>query len=768
MGGSPPEALLNDLAPAQVAGDRIAGFYRTADYHPGAEDSRHVEGYSWGGLTSRSSWRVLWLLLLPFLLGNLAGWMCSANIKKNSGSARLRFRLHHASAALACLALTINFVLVVTMITADVGAYQASRAGDTKVRWWLAPLRWSLISAHPARQVLLGVVVPLVIVILLAALSRLSRTRYESVRPPYKVAAKPSSRARTAAATLDGGLSHKDFWDGEHNVRHAARRHVAASVAFLALVLAITSRQTVTADAGTVRAGALWWAAVLSGAVVIALVIVRTCADGTRAASLDSGSTVTLLAVAFAAIVCAGVFAWVQPAVTAQAGQLPGMAGIVLWTMAGAGATIGLVLLASIAAGKERGTLLCGPLVSTILAFALLNATMLGALINIAHLIGSLTFAANAESAQIYVPDLIGFGTVAVMIATLITALSFGIFEAIWWWHGRDRTSIRTRYDQEEAQRRGVWWVSAMHPPAGEDKAAGDKWVRRIARADRLGHASRDAGWFFWALSAFDVAAVVFTITMHPEIGLNGWFGKVTFTIGTALPLFLVGLLRTGWAQEPKRRHIGVLWDIGTFWPRSYHPLAPPCYAERAVPDLQRRLWWLHDNGGSVVLAAHSQGSVLAAAALIQENCLPAKDRIGLITFGCPLIKLYAWGFPAYVSTDMLSKDLLKAGGGVDKRPWRNIHYPTDPIGGHIFDGEQDDSQLSADPRDVAARLDRATVDLELYDPAGSWYLYGQPTPSPGGHSGYWTDARVWCQVDEIATETVTPPGDEARRDDSQ
>src|SRR5262249_4033506 len=80
VGGTPPETLLNDLAPAQVAGDRIAGFYRTADYHPGARDSRHVEGYSWGGLTSRSSWRVLWLLLLPFLLGNLVGWMCSANI----------------------------------------------------------------------------------------------------------------------------------------------------------------------------------------------------------------------------------------------------------------------------------------------------------------------------------------------------------------------------------------------------------------------------------------------------------------------------------------------------------------------------------------------------------------------------------------------------------------------------------------------------------------------------------------------------------------
>src|SRR5262249_53273504 len=158
------------------------------------------------------------------------------------------------------------------------------------------------------------------------------------------------------------------------------------------------------------RAGAWWWAAVVGSAVVIALVIVRTCVDidGERAANLDSGSTVALLGVAVAAIGCAGAFAWLQPGVTAQAGQLPGIAAIVLWTMAGAGATIGLVLIASVAGGKERGTLLYGPLVTTILAFSLLNTAMLGALLSIAHLIGNLTFAANAGRAQVYVPDLIG------------------------------------------------------------------------------------------------------------------------------------------------------------------------------------------------------------------------------------------------------------------------------------------------------------------------------------------------------------------------
>ena len=190
VGGEPPEALLNDLAPEQVAGDGIAGFYRTADYRPSAEDGRHVEGYSWGGLTSKSSSRILWLLLLPFMFGNLAGWSCSADIRKPGGPA-WRFRLHRASAALACLALTINFVLVITMITADVVAYQATRAGNTKDRWWLAPLRWGPISSHPARQLVLGVAAPLVIVIFIWVLSEMSRSRYEATQPPFKGEPRP-------------------------------------------------------------------------------------------------------------------------------------------------------------------------------------------------------------------------------------------------------------------------------------------------------------------------------------------------------------------------------------------------------------------------------------------------------------------------------------------------------------------------------------------------------------------------------------------------
>ena len=48
VGGTTPENLLGDLAPQQVSGDRIAGFYRTADLVGRQVPRRHVEAYSWG------------------------------------------------------------------------------------------------------------------------------------------------------------------------------------------------------------------------------------------------------------------------------------------------------------------------------------------------------------------------------------------------------------------------------------------------------------------------------------------------------------------------------------------------------------------------------------------------------------------------------------------------------------------------------------------------------------------------------------------------
>lgn len=53
VGATGQEDMLGDPRPVRVSGDRIAGFYRTAD-----AAGRPREAYSWGGLTSHSPLRV--------------------------------------------------------------------------------------------------------------------------------------------------------------------------------------------------------------------------------------------------------------------------------------------------------------------------------------------------------------------------------------------------------------------------------------------------------------------------------------------------------------------------------------------------------------------------------------------------------------------------------------------------------------------------------------------------------------------------------------
>ena len=245
VGGSPPDATLGDLAPEQVMGDAIAGFYRTSDHTATQPDrdarrdvDRHVEVYSWGGLTSRSKIRVLWLALLPFLFANLAGWMCSASTRTSAW----RFRLHRLAAGLCALALTVNAALIAVMISADVNAYQTSRAGLAGHQWWLAPLNWDYVKDHPARQVTVGVLVVVLFVLALVLLAWRS-WRYEAVRPPYRVQNGQKGTARKAAAdTLAKGLADQEFWDGEGTVRLLTWLHVAVVGGFLAIMLGVTAR----------------------------------------------------------------------------------------------------------------------------------------------------------------------------------------------------------------------------------------------------------------------------------------------------------------------------------------------------------------------------------------------------------------------------------------------------------------------------------------------------------------------------------------------
>ena len=777
VGGSPPDATLGDLAPEQVMGDAIAGFYRTSDHTATQPDrdarrdvDRHVEVYSWGGLTSRSKIRVLWLALLPFLFANLAGWMCSASTRNSAW----RFRLHRLAAGLCALALTVNAALIAVMISADVNAYQTSRAGLAGHQWWLAPLNWDYVKDHPARQVTVGVLVVVLFVLALVLLARRS-WRYEAVRPPYRVQNGQKDRAGKAAAdTLAKGLADQEFWDGEGTVRLLTWLHVAVVGGFLAIMLGVTARAL--AD-GSPQAAVLGWMGIALGAATITLAVAYVCLDALDTPSMGTpgakptmdafakklrGLVVYLLVPAGAGLICSGCFAWLQPGTpSVRTADLPGMAGVTGWTALGIAVAVGIALISVLLGLRNSGgTMAGGSWVTLMLGFGSLNILLLGAEIWVAHLVGPVTSdaaeALSAKPGQIYLSNVITSGVPLLVWAMVLAAGVFGAVGAVRWLRADKLPDEMTaEYEKQAAKFRtglsenplNVWYWSGLppFPPTGDttkDQGAGGKWQRQIARVQFLGRAPHDAIWLLWLIivGQLVMAACVWQLDVQPPVIVR----NVGIALaGLALPA-LAAFLYAAWSNPAKRRTIGILWDVGTFWPRSYHPLCPPCYAERAVPDLQRRMWWLHDNDGRVMLVAHSQGTVLAVAALAQTACRPEDDHPALITFGSPVCKLYGWAFPAYFDRALLAP--LAPGQAARVNDWRNFYYPTDPIGGSVA---PELSAVGGDP-----------VDTEFPDPAHCYYVYGQPPPASTGHSGYWADRRVWDVINGVAAGLPGGPDD--------
>jgi hypothetical protein len=186
-----------------------------------------------------------------------------------------------------------------------------------------------------------------------------------------------------------------------------------------------------------------------------------------------------------------------------------------------------------------------------------------------------------------------------------------------------------------------------------------------------------------------------------------------TYLISLAVFLLVVLGIQT-YRNERVRKTVGVIWDLSTFWPRAAHPLAPPCYAERVVPELVHRGTWLAKEQGGLILSGHSQGSVLAVAALLQLP-KPARARTALLTYGSPVCRLYMRAFPTYFNEKVLG-DITGAVSGPDGQSrWVNLWRRTDPIGGAV-----------------------GVEDRRLTDPVGFNAPPGDRVPPAiAGHSGY-------------------------------
>ena len=736
VGGTPPAQLLSDLSPDQVAGDKIAGFYRTVD----DEHDRHIEAYSWGGLTSRSSFRVLWILMLPFALSNLAGWMCQPSVARHKG----RFLVHRFIARAAGLLLTLNVVILLLMIGEDLIAVRCRSATTCTSR--LPPVR--LLNEHvfiaqggahfAGRAMAVGAFLPVLAVLVFELLSRSSARLYERAEPAVQAAATDQPKVESAAGYATDyamGLDSPRFWNGYGSARRLSGLHTAAAIAFVAAVLALTAQRTV---APAQSAG--WAVAVTAvGGAIVVLALILLAVD-----TAPPWIAWVLFGLSLAALAAAVWLAWALPALTTPPADVVYLRYVAngMWA-AQAVIIVGSVLLAF---GSRRNVDTfprpATALVS-LLAIGIVNAFGSLVIILIAGWIAapapsSTRSTTQARDLSLYAVD----GKIATWIicAAIVVTVALVIAAAIGWLASGgsgQRQEIRAEYAAEPGtpEPAGDKWIIRDWYD-GQDA---DTWLRSIARFRFLAKALRQLGRLLLVVvptAVLTSAVVEFRYWTGAGITPLHWMTTGAGWLALALPALLVFLLRLGWRNLGTRRGIGVVWDVATFWPRAYHPYAPPCYAERAVPELGRRISHLQANNAKVTVAAHSQGAIVAAAALLQRasgqpadgppgQAAQVQPPVGLVTFGSPLDTLYRWAFPAYFDRASLLW-IGVAGAPTDpgpKRQWSNFYYQTDYVGRTWTDGAHNQC---------------------LSDPPTAEYVYQQPRPSIGTHSGYWDDRRVW------------------------
>jgi len=201
------------------------------------------------------------------------------------------------------------------------------------------------------------------------------------------------------------------------------------------------------------------------------------------------------------------------------------------------------------------------------------------------------------------------------------------------------------------------------------------------------------------------------------------------------------------------KRPFGLLWDLVCFLPRAGHPLGPPCYAERAVPELvtrcDRYLTPKDDSdvhGQKVILSAHSLGSVIAVGAIFASDGDPRFEknvgRLSLLTYGTQLRAYFGRIFPELLGPKVLGNHPVEPATLVDPNPvvgttdepatsndhdlasllevrtghgrWRSLWRRTDYLGFPVYNGV---TTLAEDPAGAATvatnDVDRAAAEID-------------------------------------------------------
>lgn len=683
VSGTPPETMLSSAHVGQVAGEAFGRVFRptSAVGEPVRPAPNHLlEGYHWGQFTS-GSWRQgLWLLVIPFGLVNAAQFTLPRPV---TAWAKVWHFTAGSLLRLIGLALTCAFTLSVALVLMDVVAWQ----------WGATGLR--TVPSNVALA--LGLVASAAVVGLLYSFGH----RLGSTTAPD---ADETSGTSSAGETE---LARPGFYRGDADAPALRQLHTAAGLAIVALVGLDTgyelSRDTFT---GAVRTGNI----VL---LVLLGVLVTLLGDPEGNASVSFGAAQESLrrrwrvvvkwlgwpsvAAALAILVLAAVRVLDDTRVAGARRQrltaVDDPANVLLIVLSAA--LVALVIATAALAVSTRGEV-----VTTPYAFQRFAAGMLAAVLAAVGVFLGVGF--SAAFAHGVAATLGGGAGGPLQLSPLLERLAYASGITVLVIAGLAlAAAVQFVRRRREFRRRAVAAFTLGTPPG---LRLPTRWLSRVAVAmwsARLKNYLEVGAWVFAALGMLISVVAAYEYFGEGDLPLaldalsndrstpgSGFLiGLGTWALAAMAGLLLL-LGRGAIRENGVRRGVNAVWDVVAFWPRSAHPFVPPPYSQRVVMDLRDRIRFhlgTHPTttniypATSVVVAAHSQGSLLAFSALLWLT--PAeRSRVGLVTFGSQLQVAFPRAFPAYVNVVAIRSLLVVLEGR-----WVNLYRDTDAIAGPVL-----------------------------------------------------------------------------------
>lgn len=726
VAGTPPESTLGLVArpidpPADPCGRPTDAKVQTY----GSPDLGHsVQAFSWRSLTSGSAKTALWILLLPFMLANVAGWALvplRAHRPDPPAERPVSVRWIILFVRLAGLVVTAIYAIALLLTFVDLIGYQGLAKG--------LEYEWAPALGVAATALTLG------------GLFWSTRVRRRSDAPdPWDNAEDPAGRA-----WLD--RNQRAMWDSPGIIVRLRRLHLAAALGLTAFVSMASLRGT-SIEWDAIDAGMMILAG-LATALSIALVVALSLSTG---AGLERWTLwIRWSAWVLSTVAAVGaVWRFARANLTDEVSTfLPSIRGSGAWLAVALLVLVGGAYVVSWnARDKERtpkgssfnqpSLLLTGATVAMIYG--------IGIAAQAARFFGEEECPSDAfADCKPVIGHLIDWISVGftLMLTTLIWVLGvmFVIaFRRVGSGPGRAMRTVRDLTTNVSRILRWLVWIGvtgvvavlglgalqdfgsvglpgrlglvfaiALVLPfviAGGALVSARPWWQRVLVVAALGAAV--------AAGLAGQTAEVFGISLPPQ-SFKSLARVVAITLPTSL---VVGRLIGGLRNVKTRRGVAVLWDLGTFWPRWFHPFAPPTYSDAAVTKLTAEIDGRLEGGGAVLLAPHSQGSIIGAASILligsEGETSPPTDRLALLSYGSPLSRLYGQAFPALYTREALDAMFMRlaAARGAPIR-WRNLFRKTDPIGGSIVPEPPGAPGVPADWAESARAIDIGPRDDE-------------------------------------------------------